>query len=168
MELLKVGDLAPDFALPASGGGSVRLSDLRGSKVVLYFYPKDDTPGCTKEACGFRDVSPQLEAAATVVLGVSPDKVAAHDRFRAKYGLPFTLLSDVDHRVAEQYGAWGERSMYGVKYTGILRSTFLIDESGRIEKVWPRVKTGEHANEVLRALGNDRDQPDGPPTRSAT
>lgn len=150
--MLEEGTMAPDFALQADGGGEVSLSDYRGKKVVLYFYPKDNTSGCTKEACGFRDDYSDILAAGAAVLGVSPDSIKSHDGFKAKYSLPFALLSDPDHSVAEMYGAWGEKKMYGKTYEGILRSTFLIDEEGRIFKVFPKVKPAEHSQEVLEAL----------------
>jgi peroxiredoxin Q/BCP len=150
--MLQEGTMAPGFTLSADGGGEVSLSDYRGKKVVLYFYPKDNTSGCTKEACGFRDDYGHLLAAGAAVLGVSPDSIKSHDGFKAKYSLPFALLSDPDHRVAEMYGAWGEKKMYGRTYEGILRSTFLIDEEGRISKVFPKVKPAEHSQEVLEAL----------------
>jgi peroxiredoxin Q/BCP len=150
--MLKSGDKAPAFSLPADSGGSVTLKDLKGKKVVLYFYPKDDTSGCTTEACEFRDSWAAVKATGAVVLGVSPDGIASHEKFRAKYRLPFNLLADEDHAVAEQYGAWGEKSMYGRKYQGILRSTFIIDEAGKILKIFPRVKPAGHAAEVLAAL----------------
>jgi peroxiredoxin Q/BCP len=145
-------DLAPDFLLPSSDGDTIRLSDLRGRRVVLFFYPKDDTSGCTKEACGFRDALPQFDERNTVVLGVSPDPIPSHARFRDKYGLGFSLLSDEDHQVAEAYGAWGTKKMYGREYQGVLRSTFVIDEDGRIEKVYRKVKPAAHAAEVLAEL----------------
>jgi thioredoxin-dependent peroxiredoxin len=150
--MLEPGSPAPDFSLASDGGGRVALADLRGRKVVLYFYPKDDTSGCTTEACEFRDSWATVQATGAVVLGVSPDGVASHDRFKAKYRLPFPLLADEDHAVAAAYGAWGEKSMYGRKYHGILRSTFIIDEAGRITRVFPRVKPKGHAAEVLAAL----------------
>jgi peroxiredoxin Q/BCP len=150
--MLQEGTLAPDFTLAADGGGEVTLSDYRGKKVVLYFYPKDYTSGCTKEACGFRDGYSELLAAGAAVLGVSPDSVKSHDGFKAKHSLPFALLSDPDHRVAEMYGAWGEKKRSGKIYEGILRSTFLIDEEGRIFKVYPKVKPAQHSQEVLEAL----------------
>jgi peroxiredoxin Q/BCP len=130
--MIDVGDTAPDFTLPSDRGDSVRLSDLRGTRVILFFYPKDDTPGCTKEACGFRDAMPAIMEHNATVLGVSADPVASHERFRDKYDLNFPLLADVDHAVAEAYGAWGKKKMYGREYEGILRSTFLIGEDGRI------------------------------------
>jgi peroxiredoxin Q/BCP len=150
--MLQEGTMAPDFTLSTDGGGEVTLSDYRGKKVVLYFYPKDDTPGCTTEACNFRDDYSQLLAAGAVVLGVSPDTVQSHDKFKLKYQLPFALLSDPDHQVAETYGAWGEKKMYGRTYMGIIRSTFIIDEEGRIAKVFPRVKPKNHSQQVLEAL----------------
>lgn len=150
--MLKSGDKAPAFSLPADSGERVTLKDLKGKKVVLYFYPKDDTSGCTTEACEFRDSWAAVKATGAVVLGVSPDGIASHEKFRAKYRLPFGLLADEDHAVAEQYGAWGEKSMYGRKYQGILRSTFIIDEAGKILKVFPKVKPQGHAAEVLAAL----------------
>ena len=151
-EMIDAGDLAPDFELPSDRGDTVRLSDLRGRRVILYFYPKDDTSGCTKEACGFRDALPSLEERNAAVLGVSPDPVRSHERFRDKYDLNFPLLADEDHAVAESYGAWGKKMMYGREYEGVLRSTFLIDQDGRIEKVYRKVKPAEHAVEVLAEI----------------
>jgi peroxiredoxin Q/BCP len=150
--LLQEGTMAPDFRLPADGGGEVSLSDYRGKKVVLYFYPKDDTPGCTTEACNFRDDYSQLLAAGAAVVGISPDTVQSHDKFKSKYSLPFALLSDADHQVAETYGAWGEKKMFGKTYEGVLRSTFIIDEEGKISKVFAKVKPKNHSEEVLAAL----------------
>ncbi|MBC8448965.1 MAG: thioredoxin-dependent thiol peroxidase [Chloroflexi bacterium] len=152
--MLQEGALAPNFTLPAGGGGEVTLSDYRGKKVVLYFYPKDDTPGCTTEACNFRDDYTQIIAAGAAVLGVSPDSVTSHDGFKLKFSLPFALLSDPDHVVAEMYGAWGEKKMYGKTTMGIIRSTFIIDEDeeGRIIKVFPKVKVKNHSQEVLEVL----------------
>lgn len=150
--MLDTGVKAPDFSLPADDGTTVTLSGLKGRKVVLYFYPKDDTSGCTKEACGFRDSWADVQRAGAVVLGVSPDDVASHQKFKAKYDLPFPLLADADHRVAEAYGAWGEKSMYGRRYQGILRTTFVIDGDGRIARVFEKVKPEGHAAEVLAAL----------------
>jgi peroxiredoxin Q/BCP len=152
MIMLAEGTMAPDFRLPADGGGEVALSDHRGKKVVLYFYPKDNTSGCTQEACDFRDDYSQITAAGAVVLGVSPDSVKSHDGFKLRYNLPFFLLSDPDHRVAEMYGAWGEKKMYGKSYMGIIRTTFVIDEQGRIVKVFPKVRVKGHSQEVLAAL----------------
>ena len=150
--MLKPGMRAPTFSLPSDQGKTVALKDLKGKKVVLYFYPKDDTSGCTTEACEFRDNWATVRKAGAVVLGVSPDPVASHARFRDKYDLPFPLLADVDHLVAEAYGVWGEKSMYGRKYFGILRTTFVIDEAGRVAKVFEKVKPKGHAAEVLAAL----------------
>jgi peroxiredoxin Q/BCP len=150
--MLAPGDPAPAFALTADDGATVRLSDLRGRAVVLYFYPKDDTPGCTKEACSFRDAWSDVQESGAAVFGVSPDGVTSHQKFRAKYRLPFSLLSDPDHTVAAAYGAWGEKSMYGKKYEGILRTTFLIDGAGVIRRIFERVKPDGHADEVLAAV----------------
>jgi peroxiredoxin Q/BCP len=150
--MLQEGTLAPDFTLPADGGGEVTLSDYRGKKIVLYFYPKDNTSGCTTEACNFRDDYSEITAAGAVVLGVSPDSIKSHDGFKLKHNLPFALLSDPDHNVAEMYGAWGEKKMYGRTYMGIIRSTFVIDEEGTIIKVFPKVKVKNHSQEVLEVL----------------
>jgi thioredoxin-dependent peroxiredoxin len=150
--MLKEGAKAPAFSLPSDDGGTVALEDLKGKKVVLYFYPKDDTSGCTAEACEFRDSWAAVKKKGAVVLGVSPDGVKSHGKFREKYDLPFPLLADEDHAVAEAYGAWGEKSMYGRKYFGILRTTFVIDEAGRVAKVFEKVKPKGHAAEVLAAL----------------
>ncbi|MCL7926554.1 MAG: thioredoxin-dependent thiol peroxidase [marine benthic group bacterium] len=150
--MLNEGDIAPDFELATYGGDTIKLSDLRGRRVVLYFYPKDDTSGCTKEACGFRDNLAALEESNATVIGVSPDGVASHEKFRDKYDLNFPLLSDPDHQVAEAYGAWGTKKMYGREYQGILRSTFVIDPEGRIEKVYAKVKPAEHAGQVASDL----------------
>jgi peroxiredoxin Q/BCP len=150
--MLNEGDLAPDFELATDGGGSLKLSDLRGKRVVLYFYPKDDTSGCTKQACGFRDNQAALTGKNAIVIGVSPDGVASHDRFRDKYELNFPLLSDPDHSVADAYGAWGKKKMYGREYEGVLRSTFVIDADGQIEKVYAKVKAAENARQVLEDL----------------
>ena len=150
--MLSAGVKAPDFALPADDGTMVTLAGLKGRKVVLYFYPKDDTSGCTKEACGFRDSWKDVQLTGAVVLGVSPDGVASHQKFKQKYSLPFPLLADADHHVAAAYGAWGEKSMYGKRYMGILRTTFVIDGDGRISRVFEKVKPEGHAAEVLAAL----------------
>lgn len=150
--MLSEGDMAPDFSLASDGGDPVRLTDLRGRRVVLYFYPKDDTSGCTKEACGFRDALPEFDARGAVVLGVSPDDVDSHEKFRDKYDLNFPLLADPDHSVAQAYGAWGKKKLYGREYEGILRSTFLIDPAGRIEKIYRKVKPAGHADEILAEL----------------
>jgi peroxiredoxin Q/BCP len=150
--MLQEGAMAPDFTLPMDGGGEVTLSDFRGKKVVLYFYPKDYTTGCTTEACSFRDDYSEILAAGAVVLGVSPDSVRSHEGFKVKYNLPFALLSDPDHRVAEMYGAWGQKTSYGKTTMGILRSTFVIDEQGKIIKVFPKVQVQGHSQEVLQVL----------------
>ncbi len=146
------GSKAPAFTLPTDDGSSVSLTDFAGKKVVLYFYPKDDTSGCTTQACEFRDSWGAVQQAGAVVLGVSPDGVASHQKFRDKLALPFPLLADEDHAVAERYGVWGEKSMYGRKYFGILRTTFVIDEEGRISHVFEKVKPEGHAAEVLAVL----------------
>ena len=138
--------------MEADSGEPVTLSALRGSPVILYFYPKDDTPGCTTQACGIRDVYGEFERAGAVVLGVSPDEAASHVKFKAKYGLPFTLLADPDHAVAEAYGAWGEKKNYGKTYMGIIRSTFVIDADGKLTKAMRNVKPDTHADKVLQAL----------------
>ena len=148
---LNAGDIAPDFTLPADGGGSLSLKDLAGGKVVLYFYPKDDTSGCTAEACAFRDAAPRFADADTVVVGVSRDGVSSHDRFKSKYGLPFALLSDADGAVTEAYGVWVEKSLYGRKYMGIERATFLIGRDGVIRQVWRKVKVPGHVEAVFDA-----------------
>ena len=150
--MIEVGDLAPDFSLPSDRGEVVRLSEMRGTRVILFFYPKDDTSGCTKEACGFRDAMPSIQERGATVLGVSPDPVRSHERFRDKYGLNFPLLADEEHRVADAYGAWGTKKLYGREYEGILRSTFLIGEDGRIEKAYRKVRPADHAEEVVAEL----------------
>jgi peroxiredoxin Q/BCP len=149
---LKEGDPAPDFSAPASHGATVSLSEFHGKNVILYFYPKDDTPGCTKEACAFRDNFGQFERRGAVILGVSVDSVKAHDKFAEKFKLPFTLVADVDKRIVGAYGVWGEKKFMGRKYLGTHRVTFLIGPDGRIKKIWPLVKPDEHAAEVLAAL----------------
>lgn len=146
------GQLAPDFALPATDGSTIRLSELRGKKVVLYFYPKDDTPGCTKEACSFRDNLGVLQDMGVVVLGVSPDTVASHQKFAQKYGLTFPLLADEGAQVATLYGVWKEKKQYGRTYMGIERTTFLIDENGIVRRVFPKVKVDGHVEEVIEAI----------------
>ena len=145
------GDKAPDFTLPTDGSGKVTLSELKGKKVVLYFYPKDDTSGCTAEACGFRDSFPDYGGAGAVVIGISKDSVASHDRFKKKHGLPFILASDASSDVCEKYGVWVEKSMYGRKYMGIERATFLIDGAGTVRGVWHKVRVPGHVAEVLKA-----------------
>lgn len=147
----KVGRKAPDFRLPSDGGGETRLSDLRGRHLVLYFYPKDDTTGCTREACDFRDAAAAFARAGAAIVGVSRDSVARHDRFKARHGLPFTLLSDEDARVCDAWGAWVEKSMYGRRYMGIDRSTFLIDATGTLRREWRGVRVPGHVDEVLEA-----------------
>ncbi len=150
---LKARDKAPDFSLPDSLGKSVKLSDFAGKEVVLYFYPKDDTPGCTSEACAFRDDIAQFRKKGAVVLGVSPDTEESHVKFAGKYSLPFTLLSDAGHKVAEKYGVWWEKSMYGRKYFGIVRSTFVIGKDGRVQAAIYGVKNPEqHSREILSML----------------
>lgn len=149
---LKEADVAPAFSLPGTGGKIISLTDLKGKKVVLYFYPKDDTPGCTKEACNFRDGIKDIEKAGAVILGISPDDVTSHEKFRKKFNLPFLLLADHQHAVAEKYGVWKEKSMYGKKYMGIERTTFVIDANGRIARIFSKVKVEDHHNEVLTAL----------------
>ena len=150
--MLTPGDPAPAFTLPADDGSVVSLAGLRGRTVVVYFYPKDDTSGCTTEACEIRDAWTDVQATGAVVLGVSPDGVASHVKFKRKYSLPFPLLADTDHRVAEAYGAWGEKSMYGRKYFGILRSTFVIAPDGTIRQVFEKVQPKGHAAQILAAL----------------
>ena len=149
--MVELGKKAPDFTLPTDGGGTVSLKDLKGQKVVLYFYPKDDTPGCTKEACGFRDALPDFTKGDAVIIGVSKDSVARHDKFKGKYDLPFTLAADEDGTVCAAYGTWIEKSMYGRKYMGIDRATFLIDEKGMLRGEWRKVKVKGHVEEVLDA-----------------
>lgn len=150
--MVEEGEPAPDFTLTSDTGESVALSQFRGSPVVLYFYSKDDTPGCTAQACGIRDIWGELQRKGAVVLGVSPDSPKRHVKFKEKHGLPFTLLSDEAHEVAEAYGTWVERRMYGKTYMGIERSTFVIDADGSVAKVMRRVKPAEHADDVLAAL----------------
>ena len=149
----KEGQKAPEFSIPASNGETVSLKGLRGKKVVLYFYPKDDTPGCTVEACGFRDGIKKIEKTNAIVLGVSPDDVKSHVKFIEKFKLPFLLLSDPDKKVCKAYGVWVEKSMYGKTYMGVARTTFIIDEQGIIEKVYEKVKPDVHTEEVLQHLG---------------
>ena len=152
--MLKEGDAAPDFTTRDENGNQVRLSDLRGQKVALYFYPKDDTPGCTKEACSFRDNYSAVEEAGVKVLGVSLDDEASHQAFISKYDLPFTLLSDTDRSVSEAYGVYGEQTWGDRKYMGLARKTFLIDEEGKIKKIFDKVNVESHADEVLEGFRN--------------
>jgi peroxiredoxin Q/BCP len=149
---IQEGSKAPDFTLATDTGEKLKLSSLHGKNVVLYFYPKADTPGCTKEACSFRDDFPRIEAAGTVVLGVSPDQPPALAKFKTKYSLPFTLLADSEHHVAEKYGVWVEKTNYGKTYMGIQRSTFVIDKAGTIAKIFPKVQVDGHSAEVLEVL----------------
>jgi peroxiredoxin Q/BCP len=149
---LQEGDVAPAFTVATNGGGKVSLTDFKGKNVVLYFYPRDDTPGCTKEACAFRDHFAGFRKKGAVVLGVSIDPVKSHDKFVEKFKLPFTLLADEDKKIVQAYGVWGEKSFMGRKYMGVARVTFLIGPDGRIKKIWPTVKPEEHAEEVLAEL----------------
>ncbi|MDP2275983.1 MAG: thioredoxin-dependent thiol peroxidase [Archangium sp.] len=150
--MIEAGKKAPTFSLKDQNGKTVKLADFAGQNVVLYFYPKDNTPGCTTEACDFRDQHVKLEKAGAVVLGVSPDAEATHLKFAGKFELPFTLLADTEHAVAEKYGSWGEKILYGRKFMGIIRSTFLIGGDGKVAKVWPKVKVAGHVDEVLEAV----------------
>jgi thioredoxin-dependent peroxiredoxin len=154
MAMVKEGKKAPDFTLPSSEGKPVSLKDLKGKTVVLYFYPKDDTPGCTREACAFRDTQAAIKKKGAVVLGVSGDSLQSHEKFKAKYKLNFPLLADTDKAVATRYGAWGEKMMYGKKVTGMIRSTVVIDPEGVVRKVFPRVRVDGHAEQVLQALSD--------------
>jgi peroxiredoxin Q/BCP len=149
---LKEGDPAPGFTANTNGGGKVALSDFKGKYVILYFYPRDNTPGCTKEACAFRDEYAAFKKKGTVVLGVSTDSAKSHDGFAEKYQLPFSLVADADKKIVQAYGAWGEKSFLGRKYQGTHRVTFLIGPDGRIRKIWPAVKPAEHAREILAVL----------------
>jgi thioredoxin-dependent peroxiredoxin len=158
--VIEEGQPAPAFSAPADDGRVVTLESLRGRHVVLYFYPKDDTPGCTTEACELRDAFPRFSDASATIIGVSPDSVASHVKFKAKFSLPFTLLADTNHAIAEAYGVWKEKSMYGRTYWGVERTTFLIDPRGVIERVWRKVKAEGHAAAVAAALAN----PSGSPT----
>jgi peroxiredoxin Q/BCP len=151
-EWIEVGEKAPAFTLAADDGTKVKLADLQGQPVVLYFYPADDTPGCTREACAFRDRQDEIKQLGARVFGISPDDVASHVKFRDKFKLNFPLLADADHKVAEKYGAWREKNMYGKKSLGIQRSTFLIDADGRVAKVWKRVQVDGHDQQVIDAL----------------
>jgi len=153
MSKLKAGDSAPEFETLTDENKTLRLSDFRGKRVILYFYPKDDTPGCTTQSCLFRDHHSEIEEANAVVLGVSPDGVESHQKFRSKYDLPFTLLADPDHEIAEQFGVWGEKSMYGRKYHGIIRSHFVIDEEGSIADAQYKISPKNSAPTALKELG---------------
>lgn len=152
MSMPNVGDAAPDFGLPDDAGTVHRLADRRGHYTVVYFYPEDDTPGCTTEACQFRDTHERIVDEDAQVWGISPDAADSHRRFRSKFGLPFTLLSDVDHRVATEYGAWGPKKLYGRDVVGMIRSSFLVGPDGRVVRAWPKVRADGHAAEVLDAL----------------
>lgn len=152
--MVNVGEQAPDFTLHSDGDEQVTLSALRGKPVILYWYPRDDTPGCTVEACSFRDAYGEFQRAGAVVLGVSTDSVKSHEKFKTKFNLPFPLLSDPEHQVAEQYGVWGPKKFMGKEFEGISRVTFLIDEQGVVKQVWPKVKPEGHADEILAALGS--------------
>ena len=151
--MITVGEMAPEFTLEGSNGEQVRLADFRGKNVILYFYPEDDTPGCTKEACNFRDDYSDYEKAGVAILGVSPDTVASHVKFKQKFQLPFPLLADEGHKVCDLYGVWGPKKFVGKEYAGVLRTTFLIDGDGNILKVFENVRPAEHSTEVLSALG---------------
>ena len=151
---LTEGDLAPVFTADTNGGGRLSLADFAGKNVILYFYPKDDTPGCTKEACAFRDGYTEFKKRGAVILGVSPDPVKSHDKFVKKFQLPFTLLADNEKKIVEAYGVWGEKVFMGRKYMGTHRVTFLIGPDGKIKKIWPRVKPEEHAAEVLAEINS--------------
>jgi thioredoxin-dependent peroxiredoxin len=149
---LRVGDMAPDFELPADDGGTVKLSQFRGRRVIVYFYPKDSTSGCTAQACGFRDHYAEFEERDAIVLGISPDGVKSHQKFKTKYDLPFRLLADEDHSVAEAYGVWQEKSMYGKKYWGVVRSHFVVDEEGRLADVQVKVSPDESVERALASV----------------
>lgn len=150
--LLQEGSVAPQFNVPSTSGSNISLADLKGKKVVLYFYPKDDTPGCTKEACAFRDKTKELTDKGAVVLGVSRDSVASHNKFKSKFHLSFDLLSDEEGKISDAYHTWGEKSMYGRKYMGMFRVTYIIDEEGKIMKVFPKVDPVKHADQILEIL----------------
>lgn len=152
--MIDVGEPAPTFTLPDQDGKEVALDDLKGSPVVLYFYPKDDTPGCTTQACGIRDEWAEFEAAGAAVFGISPDDVDSHARFAAKYDLPHRLLADPERQMIDAYGAWGTKKMYGKQFEGVIRSTVLVDREGNVAAVWPKVKPKEHADQVLAAIAD--------------
>ena len=151
---LAVGDKAPDFTIATDGGGTFCLSEMMGHNVIIYFYPKDDTPGCTKEACEFRDSLPDFSKSSSKIIGISKDTVAKHDKFKSKYELPFTLGADLEGAVCEAYGTWVEKSMYGRQYMGIERATFLVDKEGLVQGIWRKVKVKGHVEEVLAAVQN--------------
>ena len=151
---LAVGDKAPDFTIATDGGGTFCLSEMMGQNVIIYFYPKDDTPGCTKEACEFRDSLPDFSKSSSKIIGISKDTVAKHDKFKSKYELPFTLGADLEGAVCEAYGTWVEKSMYGRQYMGIERATFLVDKEGVVQGIWRKVKVKGHVEEVLAAVQN--------------
>ncbi len=167
MSMPEVDDLAPEFALPDENGTVHRLSEQRGRWTVVYFYPEDDTPGCTTEACQFRDIDEPIRDAGADVWGISPDNGASHRRFRDKFGLPFVLLSDEGHAVTSRYGAWGLKKNYGREYEGVIRSTVLVDPAGRVARTWTKVKADGHAAEVLTALGQERSARSGSPDVAA-
>jgi len=150
--MLKVGDIAIDFTLPNEKGENITLSKFKGKKIVLYFYPKDNTPGCTKEACAFRDIYQEILDKGAVVIGISPDSIISHQKFKEKHNLPFYLLSDEDHKICELYGAWGEKKMYGKTYMGVKRITYVIDENFKIMAVFPKVSPAKHGDEILEIL----------------
>ena len=151
---LAIGDKAPDFTIATDGGGTFCLSEMMGNNVIIYFYPKDDTPGCTKEACEFRDSLPDFSKSDSKIIGISKDTVAKHDKFKSKYELPFTLGADLEGAVCEAYGTWVEKSMYGRQYMGIERATFLVDKEGLVQGIWRKVKVKGHVEEVLAAVQN--------------
>ena len=154
MMALKIGDKAPDFTVATDGGDTFCLSEMMGHNVIIYFYPKDDTPGCTKEACEFRDSLPDFSKTSSKIIGISKDTVAKHDKFKSKYELPFTLGADLEGDVCEAYGTWVEKSMYGRQYMGIERATFLVDKEGMVQGIWRKVKVKGHVEEVLAAVQN--------------
>ena len=150
--MIKEGNKAPEFNLPASNGKTITLKDLKGKNIVIYFYPKDDTPGCTVEACGFRDSYKEIEKLGAVILGVSPDNVTSHEKFIKKFNLPFNLLADTDKKMCQNYGVWVEKSMYGKKYMGVARTTFIINKEGKISKIFEKVKPEGHNKEIIEAI----------------